>query len=219
MGSQNTLALGDAGTSNSDTSYAGIVEDPSAFSLDYYRAQFVKFQAMMNALDTAYGAAQTALYALDPDKDTDIDTYQQLYDLVLDYEAKRGWVKGVAETINMAANAANAVGMRMPVLSIPKTLGNPLIVGAGVVAAIAAVAYWGKGWIDGASKLIKNYMLLNAIDDADKRAALASAMQQSDAALEQANTEDTLDKLGSISKWVAFGVAAYMGWKLYREHF
>lgn len=133
----NALTLSDARTGNTDDSYTGEVSD-SPVSADYVRNKIREFQAVLNALDESYQAGLAAWHA-DGQSDAELDR------LLRDYESQSVGMKATAEALNLGAELSNAVGVRMPVLSIPQTLGLApagLLLPAAVVAALAAVAGW-----------------------------------------------------------------------------
>lgn len=201
--------LGDAGAGGDDTSYSGAPVAPSAFSLDYYRAKYAEFQQVLTALDAAYNAG--------------VDLWSVTQDEVLaqkldEYEARRGMVKTTAEALNFAAQAVNAAGGRMPVLSIPGSLGAlpPLLIPAGVLAAVATIIVWGRGFIAGLVQYMQDAQALAAQDTPEKKAALAAALAKARAA--QAEADTPLASAANIVKWGAIAFGAWLAWRAFSDY-
>jgi len=202
-------------------------DDSSALSLDYARAKMREFQATLYAIDGTAQALRDALQWT-----TDADSLRVIQSLLDDYESRRRWVKLTAETLNASAAAVNALGGRMPELSIPSGLGALPVAGiAAGIAAAAAVTSWGVAWIATADARIR------AIADASVTTARIEAAQQSAnpgaelAAIARdrdaiAETLARLDQsrggltqlpgqLFDVLKLAALGVAGWMLWRAF----
>jgi hypothetical protein len=163
--------LGDAGASNDDASYTGDVST-SPLSVDWFRTKYTEFQGVMNALDASY---QAGLYV-----HSQIEPTERIDELLTDYERKSGEIKTLAETLNLGASAANAIGVRMPVLSIPQTLGvlPAFVVPAVVATAAAAVAGWiayARGYASAMAEAIAE--VESTVTDPTQRAAVVAALE------------------------------------------
>lgn len=200
--------LGDAGLPNDDGSYTG-APSSSAFSMDYYRAKYTEFQQVLSAMDLAYNAG-VDLWAINQDEALAVQLDE--------YEARRGMVKATAEALNLAAQAINAAGGRMPVLSLPGSLGAlpALLVPAGVLAAVASIIVWGRSFIAGLVQYMQDAQALAAQDTPEKKAALAAALATARQA--QQNAETPLSSAASIVKWAAIAAAAFFAWKAFADH-
>lgn len=163
--------LGDAGAPNDDASYTGDVSS-SPLSVDWFRTKYTEFQGVMNALDASY---QAGLYV-----HSQIEANPRIDELLTDYERKSGEIKSLAETLNLGASAANAIGVRMPVLSVPATLGvlPAFVVPAVVAAAAAAVAGWiayARGYASAMAEAIAE--VETGVTDPTERAAVIAALE------------------------------------------
>jgi len=184
----------------------------SPLSLDYYRQKVLEFQQVINALDET-GRTVDALIR-------DVGAGELADDLIAlqsEFAAKKSQIKIAAEAINFAASGANAIGIRFPVLSVPRTLGAaPIVAGAAIAAAVAAAAaivVWGRDWIAGVNERLRNAQLMEQVPEAD-RARIAEAIVQTDAALAQAN-QSPVSAIAGIVKWIAIGVAAFYAYEAF----
>ena len=198
--------LGDARVSNDDASYEG-EQSTSLLSLDYYRGKAREFQVLMNALDEGYRAAVNTLQI-----GVDADTAEYLRAWIADFESRRGYLRTIAEGINLASNAVNSAGGRMPVLSVPSTLGLvPVAIGAAGVAAFAAAAAaitWGAQFISGLNQRMATAQLLDAASpEARDRIAVETARVQ---AADNAFNVSPLTAPAPVLKWGAVAVGAWM---------
>lgn len=189
-------------------------QEASAFSLDYYRQKALEFQSTLNALDTSYRAATTALES----QATDLDTAEYLSNWIAQFLEKRDQFRMAAEAINAAASGVNALGGRFPVMSIPQTLGiAPVLVPValvGVIAAAAALVVWGNNAITGLNERLKRAQLLDNANPSQK-AALVAAMSDSDESVRQSQAT-TLSSIAPIVKYGALALAAWLGYKAWK---
>lgn len=200
-------ALGDAGVPNDDPSYTG----ETSLSADYFRSKFGEFQVSLNALDASYQAGQGS-YDLTGDDSIRL--------LLAEYDEKASSLKNTAEAMNLGAAAVNALGGRMPVLSIPATLGlPPLVIPAAAAAAIAAGAYyvaWAKGYTVAMSDAIR--AVNESAADPDVKVALAEKLRAAQAAVSLGNSTWLSGIAGPI-KWIALGVLGYLAYRLMEPAF
>jgi hypothetical protein len=198
--------------------------DDSLVSLDYFREKFREFQAMMNAADLSYKAA---LSALQSNALSDSDA-AELADLVMQYESKRGTMKATAEAMNAAAATVNAMGGRMPSLSIPGTLGLlpaltlPAlgIVTAGVTVTLVS---WGNTFIRSVANVIERGRAIAAVEAlpveqrAQALATLTTAQEESRRAVAVAEQSGGLSALAPIAKLVTWAAAGFLIYKLVQQ--
>lgn len=162
--------IGDAGAPNDDGSYTGDVSSVP-LSLDYFRAKFGEFQQCMNAADMAYQAGLVT-QQITPSDDIEV--------LLTEYETKSIGIKGAAEAMNAGAAIVNSLGGRMPVLSIPQTLGfPPLVVPAAIAAGVAAAASyigWSLGYVSAMTRAIE--VVNDSTADAESKAEITRQLQR-----------------------------------------
>jgi len=201
-----TATLGDAG-SHDDASYTGETGD-SVISVQYARNKVTEFQQTLQALDQGYQAALAALAVPGLDDSTRAD----LQSLVDEFEGKRWILRTTGEAINLGAAAFNAAGGRLPVLSIPQTLGFlpalsiPMIAAVGTAAALIA---WGRTWLQGLNDRLKLAQQLDAQTTPEAKAALAQATALADSAAATANGTG-LAALMPLLKWGAIGLGGFL---------
>lgn len=200
-------ALGDVGP-HDDESYTG---ETSALSLDYFRDKYREFQVCMNAADQAYQAGLTVLQ-IEPDPEIDR--------LLTEYESESTRVKTIAEALNAGASIVNAAGGRMPVLSIPQTLGlPPLLMPAAVVAAVAAAATyvgWSLGYVGAMTRAIQ--VVNDSTASAEAKAEITRQLQRAkDAA--QLGSGTSLSLLSGPIKILAIGALAFFAFKAFNDVF
>lgn len=201
------LTLGDAGTENTDESYEG---QTGALSIDWFRQKFTEFQLAMTAADEAYQAGLAA-FVLTGD--------ESIANLLAEYDSKASEIKTIAETLNSGAEIANAIGVRMPVLSIPQSLGAlpALVFPAVVVAAAAAVAGW-YAWARGFASGVEH-----AIDAARQAGATPEVLQALTSEHEKATAAVgrlDLSPLISAGTWVKLlvvGGLAFLAWRSFND--
>lgn len=198
--------LGDAGASNDDSSYAGS-DGSSVLSPDYFREKLREFQTTLQALDASYQAGN-AVYFSNP---TD-----EVYALLIDYENKIGEIRATAEALNMGASAANALGVRMPVLSLPSSLGAlpAFVVPAVTLAAVAAVASYvsyARGFTAAMAQAIK--VVDETVTDPDQKVAVTAKLREAQAAQSLANFGG-LSSIATPLKWAALLGLGFIAWQV-----
>lgn len=197
--------LGDVGP-HDDVSYGG---DTSVISFDYFRDKYREFQVCMNAADQAY---QAGLSVLQIAPDAEIDR------LLTEYESESSRVKTIAEALNAGASIVNAAGGRMPVLSIPQTLGlPPLLMPAAVVAAVAAAATyvgWSLGYVGAMTRAIE--VVNESTASTEAKAEITRQLQRAKAAA-QLGSGTSLSLLSGPVKIIAIGALAFLAWKAFGD--
>jgi hypothetical protein len=185
--------------------------------LDYYRNKVKEFQdVLINMDDTANIARQLI------DDDVTPELTLALQDFISDFENKKGDFKAAAEALNFAIQGVNAIGGGFPTLTVPGGLAGlglvPLAAGAAVAGALAVAAsliIWGREWIKGINERMKQESLLASIPE-DKRAALATAIVQTDAAV-KTSEGSPLTSIANIVKWAAIAAAAYFAYQAFNK--
>jgi len=193
----------------------GFTGTNSPVSLSYYQQKIVEFQNLLNGMDAAARAAQSALWDdIDPKLSTDLQTYLD------EYDSKKWEFRAAAEALNLAVNGANLVGGDFQNITVPNTLGLVPLVAAGVIAAAVATAaaliVWGNTWLQGLNQRLRDQELIGSVTDPAKRDQLIAAQ----VAVEQAAVEASASPLSSISnivKWLAIGAVAYFAFSAYKQ--
>lgn len=210
-----------------DPSYTGDVYDPNSLtrfgSLDFYRDKIREFQVSLNELDAV--AREVAIYAALPLPPAQ---YQEAFDWLDDYYARRDSAVMAADAINAAANTANALGVRMPVLSIPQGLQGVGLAPAALAAIAAAVA--GGAWFLGYAVekiMTARAMIETAQSNAEiianvppeQRAEVAKALANASAsvAASQARAENPITSVANIVKWVALLASGFFAYKVWQQ--
>jgi hypothetical protein len=193
----------------------GFTGTNSPVSLTYYQQKIVEFQNLLNGMDAAAKAAQSALW-----DDIDPTLSKDLQDYLDDFDSKKWEFRAAAEALNLAINGANLVGGDFQNITVPNTLGLVPLVAAGVIAAAVATAaaliVWGNTWLQGLNQRLRDKELLESVTDPAKRDQLIAAQ----VAVEQAAVEASASPLSSISnivKWLAIGAVAYFAFSAYKQ--
>jgi len=193
----------------------GFTGTNSPVTLSYYQQKIVEFQNLLNGMDTAAKAAQSALSDdIDPKLSADLQTYLD------DFDSKKWEFRVAAEALNLAVNGANLVGADFPNVTVPQTLGVVPLVAAGVIAAAVATAaaliVWGNTWLQGLNQRLRDQELIASVTDPVKRDRLIQTQLE----IEQATVEANASPLSSISnivKWLAIGAVAYFAFSAYKQ--
>lgn len=105
----------------------------SPFSEQYYRDKIAKYQDALIGLDIAVDAAWDLVAA-----GADDDVTQQIYDWLGEVDALKTQLKTTAQALNLGAQAANAVGLELPSIEVPRGLALvPLTLPIVTIAAVA----------------------------------------------------------------------------------
>lgn len=206
--------LGDAGTDNSDVSYAG-ANPGNTVSLDYVRSKIVEFQSTLQSLDRVYRAALDALQI----EGLDEETIAGLQGFVSDYEGQRFRLLATSEALNAGAAAFNALGGRMPVLSIPSTLGMAPAIPIAMIWAVATAATlitWGNEAARVANSYLMRAQLLKGAPESS-RVELARVITESQAAVDMSSNSG-ISALAPYVKWAAIGGLAFLAWRAYSSY-
>ena len=183
--------------------------------LSYYQQKIIEFQNVLNGMDAAAQAAQSALWDdIDPKLSEDLQTYLD------EFNSKKWEYKAAAEALNLAINGANMVGGEFPNITLPQTLGVVPLVAYGVIAAAVATAagliVWGNTWLTGLNQRLRDQALIGAVTDPAKRDALIAAQVAVDQAAVEAQASP-LTSISNIVKWLAIGAVAYFAFSAYKQ--
>jgi len=194
---------------------SGFTATNAPVALSYYQQKIVEFQNLLNGMDAAAHAAQSALWDdIDPKLSADLQTYLD------EFDSKKWEFKAAAEALNLAINGANLVGGDFPNITIPQTLGVVPLVAAGVIAAAVATAaaliVWGNTWLQGLNQRLRDQELINSVTDPAKRDKLIQTQLEVDAAAAEANASP-LSSISNIVKWLAIGAVAYFAFSAYKQ--
>ena len=194
-----------------DTNDSEIVTDPSVFSLDYFRQKVVEFQTVLNGVDSVSAALTVVL-----DNAVSDEVSQQTLDFMDEIDGKKTQLRLMAESINAASAAVNALGGRAPVLSIPGTLGfAPLVIPAGTIALIAAAVtlmLWGRDLFARVADYYSRQQIIDAQPTPEARGAVAAAAGVADNTL-KVSDQSIVSVAGNAIKWAAIGLLAWLAWK------
>lgn len=181
--------------------------------LDYYRNKIREFQVHLNALAaTADTMTELRSQVSDPNLLAEID------DWLADFGSNRNALFAAAEAVNVAADGANALGVRMPVVQIPQRLAAlpPLAIAAiaGAVAGTAWAISYAVDRVAAARAIVARNETLALLPEEERAAALAADQKIEFA---QRNAESGISAIANVVKWIAIGVAAWFGYRAVRE--
>jgi hypothetical protein len=184
-------------------------------ALSYYQQKIVEFQILLNGMDAAAQAAQSALWDdIDPQLSKDLQAYLD------EFDSKKWEFRAAAEALNLAINGANLVGGDFQNITVPSTLGVVPLVAAGVIAAAVATAaaliVWGNTWLQGLNQRLRDKELLASVTDPVKRDKLIQTQMEVEAAAVEASASP-LSSISNIVKWLAIGAVAYFAFSAYKQ--
>ena len=193
----------------------GFTGTNSPVTLSYYQQKIVEFQNLLNGMDAAAKAAQSALWDdIDPKLSADLQAYLD------EFDSKKWEFRAAAEALNLAVNGANLVGGDFPNITVPSTLGVVPLVAAGVIAAAVATAaaliVWGNTWLQGLNQRLRDQELIGSVTDPVKRDKLIQTQMEVEAAAAEANASP-LSSISNIVKWLAIGAVAYFAFNAYKQ--
>jgi len=194
---------------------SGFTATNAPVALSYYQQKIVEFQNLLNGMDAAAQAAQSALWDdIDPQLSKDLQAYLD------DFDSKKWEFRAAAEALNLAINGANLVGGDFQNITVPSTLGVVPLVAAGVIAAAVATAaaliVWGNTWLQGLNQRLRDQELITSVTDPVKRDKLIQTQLEVDAAAAEANASP-LSSISNIVKWLAIGAVAYFAFSAYKQ--
>lgn len=204
------ILYGDAGYTGEVTDSAGV----SRFAdLDYYRNKVREFQIHLNTLAaTADTLSELREQTTNEELAAEIDAWLD------DFASNKSALYAAAEAVNVAAQSANAVGVRMPVLQIPQQLAAlpPLAIAAiaGAVAGTAWAVSYAIEKVAAARELVTRKQMLELLPEEERAAALAADQK---IALAQASAEGPIGSIANAVKWIALAVAGWFVWKAISE--
>ena len=194
---------------------SGFTATNAPVALSYYQQKIVEFQNLLNGMDAAAQAAQSALWDdIDPQLSKDLQAYLD------DFDSKKWEFRAAAEALNLAINGANLVGGDFQNITVPSTLGVVPLVAAGVIAAAVATAaaliVWGNTWLQGLNQRLRDKELLASVTDPVKRDKLIQTQMEVEAAAVEASASP-LSSISNIVKWLAIGAVAYFAFSAYKQ--
>lgn len=205
------VTLGEAGIPHDDATYGGTSD--SLISLDYFREKYREFQVTLNALDEAYQAGvRTYWLPISDENKTELDS------MLTDYENRRDTLRMTAEAMNAGAAVVNWAGGRMPVISIPQTLGiAPALPIAAVIAVstAATLIVWGQDFTRRLFDFLKTRLVLESAATPEQRQELAHAVVKAQQAVQIAESS-SLGAFGGVAqivKWGAIALGAFLVYK------
>ena len=182
--------------------------------MDYYRNKILEFQNYLNGLAATSDIMLQLIQSADPSS----DLYASLHNWLADLQNNTIALQIAAGAVNTAAEGANALGARVPELSIPQSLAAlPIIAIAAIAAAVAGTA-WAVSYAVGKMEDAKVILSTNqtiAGAPPDQQAAVASALSKVQAA--QASAASPWGTLSTLAMWAGIAVAAWFGFKAFQE--
>lgn len=223
---KSSLAQTEKETLYSDPGYTGSDVDPNSLTrfadLDYYRNKILEFQKAMNAADETIQSLTLLLDQIGtfqgpllPDDQFAIDDARAILD---EFNGKKGQFRAAATAINAASETANALGVRMPVVSVPQTLQlAPIAIAAiaGAVALGASLIIWLAGAIPRARAAAGRVAMIESMPAELKAEAIK---REQEIALAEAHaSESPLVSIAGVVKWVAIGAAIWFGYQAFTK--
>jgi hypothetical protein len=205
MATQSEILFGDVGYTGAQPA-----EGLARFAdLDYYRAKILEFQVQLNALAAT---ADTILSLRDQVQEGDLRDGLDAW--LADFYDNRGRLQLAADAVNAASTGADALGIRIPSISMPQQLSAlPPAVLALIAAAAAGVAWsisYAIAKVSEARALVSRNELLATLPDDQKAAAIAASDQIATA---QANAGGPLANIANVVKWLAIGAAVWFSFR------
>jgi hypothetical protein len=176
------------------------------------REKITGIQQKINVGDLTMDALVKTRYALQLKGNADPDDIAFLNDAIERGNELRVRMALAADAINVAAQAANAVGLRMPVLSTG--LGAiqigplALAVGAGVLAG-AAIMSWANPALDALDRII--IRLDPGLTPEEKNEAIAAAARA------RAVANESESPFLKLIKWGVIGAGVYVVYKMWKD--
>lgn len=195
---------------NDDLHYTGETGD-EYLTVQKYRNMATEFQVALNEADATYNALKNLFVG-----DFSAETYDALVVYTDDFESKLSWIKGASATLSAAGQAANAIGIRFPVVNTPSTLGAfPLGVMAGIAGALlvaAGVVTYLNAWRTDAIAAMKQLAMLETLPENERVKITQAAILA-----EQASSNSWSANMLTGIKIVSVAALAYFAFKLLSE--
>jgi hypothetical protein len=186
-----------------------VQQDPSM--TDYYRQKVVEFQELLYNLQ---GAREGMIGLVDYGPD---EIQGELTALLDQLDGKISQYKVVAESLNAAIAAYNAIGGNFPKLNTRGLGALPVvpIAIAGLVATAAGLIVWGKAWIDQSREMARQAQLYGYLTPQARSEVAAAALKIENAA--KASSESALGSVANIAKWVSIAAVAYFAYQAFQK--
>lgn len=194
------------------------------FSLAYYQDQIAAFQNAVIALDQTAGHVSDLLSM----SSLDDQSRAELQAWLDNFQAKKWEIKAAALAINAVSDTAQALGVQIPNVTLPQTLGvvfAPLAIAglAAAIAAAAAIVAWSIQAIDTAAATTDQVKLRLAaiatlpVDDQAKLLAGEQGIAAAKATAE-GGAGGALGNFANVLKWLAIGAALYFAYRAWQSY-
>lgn len=200
-----------------------ILEEPvdtrAQVTQTYFATKSREFQELVDALDQTDRDLALLIETLGSD-DGSSAMREALQEARDDLAVRKSQIRLVAEAINFVVHGLGPLGVDLPKIRLPATLGAfPLAIAGAAAAAVAAAAAlitWGVTWIQGVNSRLQNAQLLEGLSP-EQRAAVVLAMQRTAEAQALAQ-ESPLQSIAGVAKWVAIGAIAFFAYRVFQEY-
>ena len=178
---------------------------------DYYRQKVVEFQQLLYDLQ---GAREGMIGLVDYGP---VEIQGELTALLDQLDGKISQYKVVAESLNAAIAAYNAIGGNFPKLNTRGLGALPVvpIAIAGLVATAATLIVWGKAWIDQSLEMARQAQLYGYLTPEARSQVAAATLKIENAA--KASAESHLTSVANITKWVSIAAVAYFAYQAFQK--
>ena len=178
---------------------------------EYWRSKVQEFQVLLNRL----GQAREGMIGLVDYGPVEIQG--ELTALLDQLDGKISQYKVVAESLNAAIAAYNAIGGNFPKLNT-RGLGAVPLVPIAITAAIGAAGaliYWGVNWLNRSNALAMQAQLYGYLSPAAREQVAMNALKIKAAA--EATAESPLASVSNIAKWVSIAAVAYFAYQAFQK--
>lgn len=195
---------------------------PSMLSVDYYRNKINDFQAALVTLDNL----RYDLMAAGDVASLNDESFAEWQALVNEFDSKVETFRTVANTVNLASQGVNALGVSFPQVELPAGLGAvqliPLVVVGGSLIAVTVLMNWIFDFTGTLRAAIARWQTLGAIEKLPKeqQGPAIAAFTKLDHAAEAAAAAARGQKSGEVmalAKWALIAGIAYMAFKAFKE--
>jgi hypothetical protein len=199
----------ESGSGSAITPGISVQQDPTM--TDYYRQKVVEFQELLYNLQ---GAREGMIGLVDYGP---IEIQPELTALLDQLDGKISQYKVVAESLNAAIAAYNALGGNFPKLNTQGLAALPVvpIAIAGLVATAATLIVWGKAWIDQSREIARQAQLYGYLTPQARSEVAAAALKIETAA--KASADSSLGSVANIAKWVSIAAVAYFAYQAFQK--
>lgn len=186
------------------------IESVSNVTENYFAGKAREFQALLSSLEATDREVRMLIAGL-----SETPLREALRGASDELSSRKTQLKLTAEAINFVVHGLKPLGISLPSIQLPSTLGAiPLAVAGAAAAAVAAASaliVWGVTWIEGVNDRLRDQALLEGLPEAD-RVAVAQAIIRTQAEGEAA-ANSPLQSIAGIAKWVAIAAIAYFAYQ------